>query len=144
MTREALSEQYHRNNQALQRAWRQHFMQHMQQSGALSPPQWWLLKSIRERGSMSGRELASHLEVSRSAITQMLDGLEQYIVRKTDEQDRRVVHISLSEAGKACLEEFDTEMRRYSAEGISALDDSELAVLVRAQAKILDHLGATR
>jgi DNA-binding MarR family transcriptional regulator len=139
MTREELSEQYFVNNQALHRAWRMLFVSRMPSVKDISPPQWWLLKALKEHTSLSGRALASHLHVSRSAVTQMLDGLTPYIVRTTDAKDRRIVHISLSKEGKARLEEFDTIMRDYALEGISALDNDELAAFVAAQTKMLAH-----
>lgn len=139
MTRDELSEQYFANNQALHRAWRMLFMSRMSDLKSISPPQWWLLKAVKEHKSLSGKELANQLHVSRSAVTQMLDGLSAYIVRTPDAKDRRIVHISLSQEGEARLKEFDTIMREYGLAGISALDDEELSAFVAAQAKMLAH-----
>lgn len=71
----------------------------------LTPGQVFMLHLIRKEHQCSVSKLAEKMEVAPSAITVMLDRLEnhRFVIRSRDKNDRRVVLIELTDAGKEKL-----------------------------------------
>lgn len=67
-----------------------------------------LLLLISENDGIIQRDLAEMLDMRPSSLTEMLSHLEKnsLIKREQDENDRRVMHVYLSEEGKGLLEEI--------------------------------------
>lgn len=65
--------------------------------------------------------LSDHLEISRSAVSQMINALEDkgYVLRQTTKSDRRLVYVKLTENGRQCLE----RQLRIFLEGIAQVFD---------------------
>jgi DNA-binding MarR family transcriptional regulator len=64
-------------------------------------PQYRALIELAARGPLRLADLADALTVDRSTATRMCDRLERkrLVTRRRDSEDRRVVHVSLTEAG---------------------------------------------
>ena len=75
---------------------------------AVPPLQSFLLRTLDQCGSMRMSDLAGRMDVSLGGCTTLVDrALEEGLVeRQRDEEDRRVVWVTLSEKGKAVLEEI--------------------------------------
>lgn len=71
----------------------------------LTNGQIFMIYHINEVGSCTVSALAAKMEVKPSAITVMLDRLEShgYVIRERGTEDRRVVHVALTDEGKGCL-----------------------------------------
>lgn len=93
---------------------------------------------------VSGKHIAEHMQISRSAVTQMIDGLfvAGYITRTEDPKDRRITYLSLSEKGDSYLAELEATGEAFFAEVTSELTDEELTQLAHIQAKVLRSLEA--
>lgn len=67
-----------------------------------------LLFLILQNDGIIQRDLADIMDMRPSSLTEMLVNLEQnsLITRKQDEKDRRVIHVYLTDAGKAAVEGF--------------------------------------
>lgn len=67
-----------------------------------------LLLLISENDGIIQRDLAEMLDMRPSSLTEMLSNLEKnsLIRREQDENDRRVMHVYLSESGKELLDEI--------------------------------------
>ena len=61
--------------------------------------------ALHQEDSMSQKELAKRLNVTPPSITSMIKKMEQegYIIRKADEQDQRVMRLTLAKKGKDCV-----------------------------------------
>ncbi|MDR2012488.1 MAG: MarR family transcriptional regulator [Rhodanobacter sp.] len=72
--------------------------------------QYLILKRLLTMGAMSASELARVVELDGGAMTRQLDQLENrgYLRRRRHEQDRRALHIELTEAGKALSQQSMT------------------------------------
>ena len=98
-----------------------------------------VLFMLKKKGEMNVTELANILGVSKSAATQLIDGLakQKYVTREGDESDRRVFQIKLSKKGIKYL----AMIRKKAFEKIftvfEALDENELKQLVNITNKIL-------
>ncbi|MVO99208.1 MarR family winged helix-turn-helix transcriptional regulator [Paenibacillus lutrae] len=110
---------------------------HFKEMG-LTPPQFHVLNWIAEEGPGKITQLAEIMEVKPSAITVMIDRMEnnQLVTRHHDETDRRVVMVSITEHGLKILK----EARKRATESIRnyyfRLDPSELEVLLAIYEKL--------
>lgn len=64
-----------------------------------------ILFALHQEDSMSQKELAKRLNVTPPSITSIIKKMEQegYIIRKADEQDQRVMRLTLAKKGKDCV-----------------------------------------
>jgi DNA-binding MarR family transcriptional regulator len=82
--------------------------------------------------SATMRELAKELDVGESAATAVADRLvrQELVVRHDDPADRRVVRVSLSEAGETLVTKLHEAARRKTALMLAALSDEQLQQLI--------------
>lgn len=68
----------------------------------LTGPQFYILHQLEQKEKCTVGELAESMGVKPSAITAMVDRLDKhgFVARDRDEEDRRVVYISLRDSGK--------------------------------------------
>ncbi|UQT51032.2 MarR family transcriptional regulator [Bacillus velezensis] len=105
----------------------------------VTPAQLFVLASLKKYGSCKVSEIAERMEVKPSAVTLMADRLEQkgLIVRKHNQQDRRVIDISLTKKGETKFE--DVEGRKaILARNLSVLTDDELIQSVNIIRKVAE------
>jgi MarR family transcriptional regulator, 2-MHQ and catechol-resistance regulon repressor len=67
----------------------------------LTPPQFYVLATIGYAGSLPFGEIGAKMMVTVSNLTGIVDRLEEkkLVLRKRDQTDRRVVHVTLTEKG---------------------------------------------
>lgn len=96
------------------------------------------LFSIAFKGEMTISELASHLNITPGAATQLVEALVQagLLKRQQSEADRRVVSVCLSEKGKARIAEIKKHKMTLIKQTLSALTEAEQAELARLLKKI--------
>ncbi|EGU60829.1 MarR family transcriptional regulator, partial [Vibrio nigripulchritudo ATCC 27043] len=72
----------------------------------LTGPQLLLMRSIKELGEVTIRELSNNTNMSQATATTILDRLERngYVKRVRSVSDKRKVHAYLTDEGKAILE----------------------------------------
>jgi DNA-binding MarR family transcriptional regulator len=77
-------------------------------------------------------ELADMMSVSGATMSNTLTALEErgWIERVRSREDRRQVHVHLSDAGKRALHESIAEMEQYILRLFSGLDDAQRARLI--------------
>jgi DNA-binding MarR family transcriptional regulator len=114
----------------------------------ISNAQFQLLFGLREGKLMSGGELACVAGLSPATTTQMLDGLEAagLVVRERSLEDRRKVMTSLTERGRALVEERHARFTRLWQESLQDFSDDELAAAGAVMEKVtelFDQLAAT-
>ena len=74
--------------------------------GDLTPSQFAVLEALYHLGSMTQGEVGNKILKSTSNITTVIDNLERagLVRRERDTEDRRVIHIHLTEAGSGKIE----------------------------------------
>ena len=103
--------------------------------------------SAAEDGSMRMCDLAEILQLSPSGLTRRLDGLVKtgWVARRPSDQDRRVMHAVLTDAGRARLEAAaPIHVESVRARLLDHLDRDELLAFTRAFRKIRAALDAER
>jgi DNA-binding MarR family transcriptional regulator len=106
-----------------------------QRPGELSFAQYHLLFGLHEHASLSTGDLAASAELTPATVTQMLDTLVAMglVERTRSTSDRRIVMCSLTERGRALIDERRT---RFEERWRAKLDDFTAAELATAAAVI--------
>lgn len=127
----------------MKRSLHSYFLQAYDRLGLL-PSQAQLLLALDNRAPLSHKDLAQQMHLTPGAITQLLDGLDGagYIVRRHDEEDRRIAYLSLSRAGRHKIAAIKKVHAEVLAGALSSLDDSELEHYRAIQQKIIFRLQA--
>jgi DNA-binding MarR family transcriptional regulator len=107
-----------------------------------SLPQWIVLKTVGDTPDMSQRELADALSLAGSTLTHHLDRMEAdgYLARTRDVQDRRVVRVSLTAAGKHRRTELDAIVRGHDQRVQELLGERDAKQLRRLLARLRQKL----
>ena len=102
----------------------------------LTPPQFYVLATIGYAGGLPFGEIGHKLMVTVSNLTGIVDRLEEkkLVVRKRDDNDRRVVHVVLTDKGtklyKTTIPLFERSVAEVFAM-LSRLEQKEIAALLR-------------
>jgi DNA-binding MarR family transcriptional regulator len=107
----------------------------------LTMPQMFAMRYLYYRGESNISELARELGVTNAAASQMLDRLvgQGYILRLEDPQDRRNKKLTLTDKGRALLQESDKAQRRWLEALADAMSPEEMAELARAMEILADR-----
>jgi DNA-binding MarR family transcriptional regulator len=100
----------------------------------LTPSQYNILRILRAEGkSMPCLEIAQRTITVVPGITGLIDRLEQakLVTRQRDEEDRRVVNVSITAAGEEILGRLDEPLRDLHRKLMSAFSREELTELTR-------------
>jgi DNA-binding MarR family transcriptional regulator len=111
----------------------------------LSPGQFHTI-SILRKGPLPMKELAGRMMISKQQLTPLVSKLIDagLVKRKTDENDRRVVLIEVTERGVQLHDELKTDIKRAFIKKISVLPEDQIDELEIALKKIQTILkGAT-
>ena len=108
--------------------------------GELSDAQYGLLFGLRDHEALPTSELACLADLSPATATGMLDGLAGagLVTRVRSEQDRRVVLTSLTERGRALVQERHARFAPRWSAALAEFSDEEL----RTAATVLDRIHA--
>ena len=103
---------------------------------ALTPPQFYVLATIGYAGGLPFGEIGHKLMVTVSNLTGIVDRLEEkkLVVRKRDDNDRRVVHVVLTDKGTKLYRTTIPLFERSVAEVFAMLSrpqQKEIAALLR-------------
>ncbi len=96
-----------------------------------------LMLLMHEGGKTMG-EIAAALGVSKSAASQLLDGLieQGFVDREQSEDDKRVVRVSLSDAGYRHFKQVREQGGQKIAELFDLLNDEELVQIESITSKL--------
>jgi MarR family 2-MHQ and catechol resistance regulon transcriptional repressor len=102
----------------------------------LTPPQFYVLATIGYAGSLPFGEIGAKMMVTVSNLTGIVDRLEEkkLVLRKRDETDRRVVHVTLTEKGTRLYKSTIPLFEKSISEIFSSLDlptQKKLSALLR-------------
>lgn len=102
----------------------------------LTPPQFYVLATIGYAGGLPFGEIGAKMMVTVSNLTGIVDRLEEkkLVSRRRDENDRRVVHVVLTEKGAKLYKNTIPLFEKSISHVFSALDkpqQKELSVLLR-------------
>lgn len=95
-------------------------------------------------GKASVTDLARAADLHPGAMTRLLDKLEArgLLVREADPDDRRALHIHLTEAGLAMWRDIDQCGKRVRERALLGMDDATRTQLTRLLEQVRDNLVA--
>jgi len=104
----------------------------------LTTPQLFLLHLLAQKDSWKVTELAETMTVQPSAITAMVDRLEQnrFVERERDEIDRRVVFLKISAEGKKVLKIAGEKRKEILINYLQHLKKEEIITMVNISEKL--------
>lgn len=90
------------------------------------------LKTIKDNSPITASELATRLQMSPSAITQMTDRLvkSKLITRSTDKNDRRLILLTLTNQGEQHLALILKKMEQKANKILAPISERELQTVV--------------
>jgi DNA-binding MarR family transcriptional regulator len=90
-------------------------------------------------------QLAQKVHLSPSTIVGIIDRLEekQLVLRERDKQDRRKVHLSISDAGKQFIEDAPSPLQDTLASSLSNLSELEQSTISLALERVVELMEAT-
>lgn len=102
-----------------------------------------MIHIIAQRGLVTVKEIAKHMGVSGSAITQFANHLVKagLIKREHDANDRRIVNISLSKTGLDNLDRLEIHSKEHMVSIFEPLTNEELKTLRNLHRKIIGNLA---
>lgn len=100
----------------------------------LSVPEWRVLAHLVQGGDVSVREIHVRVNMDKSKVSRAAQQLElRGLVSKAEHaRDRRLVSLSLTDAGQALMAEIEPLALRFEAELLSKLSSSDRDALERA------------
>ena len=103
--------------------------------------QWFVLGIIEHCENASIKSISESLEMSSSAVTQLVDGLvgNGYLVREEDPEDRRCVRMKLSAKGRKQIAAMKEKRIKVMSELFDVLTDQELETYHHLLKKICSH-----
>lgn len=92
-----------------------------------------LLALIDRWGSIRSTDIADALGQTPRTVTEAVDALERdgRVIRELDPKDRRAKRISLTEAGRAVLQEVSPYRETFAVEFFAGLDSRDVSKLLR-------------
>jgi DNA-binding MarR family transcriptional regulator len=79
-------------------------------------------------GAMPMRAMAEAMDVSQASTTGIVDRMEQrgLVERRRDDEDRRVVHVAITDEGRSLVAGMAARRRDHMAQILAELTDEEL------------------
>ncbi len=106
-------------------------------------PHFEIMMVLEEAGTQHIAEIGEKLLIPKPQMTFLIDRLVslEIVERRTDETDRRLSNVSLTDKGKAILKEKDRVLRANFTEKLSRLTGDELQQLAESLRRLRDILS---
>ncbi|GAM14291.1 MarR family winged helix-turn-helix transcriptional regulator [Mesobacillus selenatarsenatis] len=111
-------------------------------SSDLTNDQHYTLRYINKVGTCTSSELAEVFDVKKSAITAIITRLWEkgLILRTRDENDRRLVHLSLTEEGDELFRKTEERIQALVGSFIEKFDQDEIVQFLKTYDKLNEIL----
>jgi DNA-binding MarR family transcriptional regulator len=108
----------------------------------VSPAQLMVLLVLEHSGPTKAGDIAVPLGIKAPATSTLLDSLEKdgYVTRQHAPDDRRVILVSLTEAGTTVLAETKARRRQHMRALMRGLEAEDVKTLIRIQRQIVDAM----
>jgi len=111
----------------------------------LTTPQMLLLKTIGKKESRTIGKLANEISLSQATVTVILDRLEkrQLVTRVRSTEDKRKVHVHLTEAALTTLKQAPVPLQQQFAQQFNALQDWEQTAIISSLQRVANMMDAS-
>ncbi len=116
----------------------------LSKESGLTGPQLILMRSIKELGEVTIRQLSNHTNMSQATATTILDRLErnELVKRVRSSQDKRKVHAYLTEKGEVLLQDAPTPLQQNFINKFQKLEEWEQSLLLSSVQRISSMMNA--
>jgi len=110
----------------------------------LTAPQLLVLQAIRDLGAVAISRLSTEVSLSQATVTTILDRLEGrgLVVRSRNDQDKRIVHALLTEAGREIVEQAPVPLQEAFIVRFERLPEVEQEEILAALQRVAAMMGA--
>lgn len=100
------------------------------------------LSFLEEQPNAKISDVANYMHASLSSTTQMIERMVQagLVARTHDDQDRRVIHLTVTKDGLTKLRQMKEAKRARMQKLFSGIDQNDIKDLIRIQQKIVQSL----
>jgi MarR family transcriptional regulator, organic hydroperoxide resistance regulator len=115
-----------------------------ERAAELTGPQLWALQILVLSAPMRVSELAKRMYLSPATVVGIVDRLEAkgVVTRTRSKEDRRAVELTLTEKGREVVAKAPQVAQSVLLQGLAALSDQELSVVVAGMKQLVRILGA--
>ena len=112
----------------------------------LSPTQFHAISILYRKGSLPMSELAADMKISKQQLTPIIARLNEsnLVIRKSDNNDRRVVRIELNEPGRTIYKSLFARIKTNFIEKLSEIPDDELDELMQMVTRMQEILRSAK
>ena len=113
-------------------------------AGGRGGKQFVIISLVLHGGEMSQRDLLEHACISSASLSEVLAKLEAegLVTRTKSEEDRRLLAVALTEAGREKAEEVLEYKNRFEEESFACFDEQERAQLLDYLDRLVRHWHA--
>ncbi|HTT99117.1 MAG TPA: MarR family winged helix-turn-helix transcriptional regulator [Rhizomicrobium sp.] len=106
--------------------------------------QWVVLKALRDGIADTCAEIARHLDHDTGATTRLVDQLEErgYLRRRRSTEDRRVVHLEITSAGKALTKSLMFRLIEFWNDVLEDFSSEEAEQLISLLTRLMMKIEA--
>lgn len=110
----------------------------------LTGPQLMVIQSIAQLESPLAKDIAKKIALSPATVTTIIDRLEsrELVIRTRSETDKRKVHLSLSDTGKALLSSSPKPLQEHFINHYQSLEEWEQSQLLSSVERIASMMDA--
>lgn len=103
-----------------------------------------VLQNLKAHGEMTPRQIALSMNLTQATVTSLLDRLQErgWIIRRRGEQDRRRVHVQITEAGRKQLERTPESLQQRFVTQFKSLQSWEQTSILAALQRVAHMLDA--
>ncbi len=103
--------------------------------------EWRVLFHLGCYGELSAKEICVRAAIHKTKVSRAVRALEQkrFLKRKTDPDDRRIEHLSLTARGLSVFDDLSTAAENYEAKLTHLFSHDELAQLRLSLLKLIDR-----
>jgi DNA-binding MarR family transcriptional regulator len=100
----------------------------------LTRPEWRTLATLGQFGTTTATAIGTHSAMHKTKVSRAVFELEKrkWLLRATDEHDRRVEHLSLTAAGRRAYRDLIPLARAFEARFLAALEARERTAILEA------------
>ncbi len=137
--RKELSEEFFSIYETFVKQWRSEFFEIFSKHN-ISKTQIETLALIHKNQPINVKDLSQKLDISPSAISQIIEPLEEagYIKKQEDNDDRRIKWLKISKKGKARFKEFKKIRYEFFVKKTACLDKDDLNSLIEIYKKLIN------
>jgi DNA-binding MarR family transcriptional regulator len=99
----------------------------------------YVLTQLYQTPELTMNELSDKLNAQTSTMTRIVNNLvrDGYVLRKSDEKDRRIVVVSLSEKGLEAADSLDRDIKEYYRKIVTFLPEGHVEEVLKATALLV-------